>query len=51
MPRPYANARAKAILAEDFLNLATTKEGAELTKDHDLIVIYHNRIDRIGDKR
>ena len=49
--KAYANGRAKAILAEDFLSLATSKEGAELTKDHDLIVIYHNRIDRIGDKR
>jgi len=49
--KSYANGRAKAILAEDFLALATSKEGAELTKDHDLIVIYHNRIDRIGDKR
>jgi uncharacterized protein (TIGR02687 family) len=49
--KAYANGRAKAILAEDFLALATSKEGAELTKDHDLIVIVHNRIDRIGDKR
>lgn len=49
--KAYANGRARAILAEDFLNLATSKEGAELTRDHDLIVIYHNRIDRIGDKR
>jgi uncharacterized protein (TIGR02687 family) len=49
--KSYANGRAKAILAEDFLSLATSKEGAELSKDHDLIVIYHNRIDRIGDKR
>jgi uncharacterized protein (TIGR02687 family) len=49
--KAYANGRAKAILAEDFLGLATSKEGAELTRDHDLIVIYHNRIDRIGDKR
>ena len=49
--KAYANGRAKAILAEDFLGLATSKEGAELTKDHDLIVIFHNRIDRIGDKR
>lgn len=47
----YANGRARAILAEDFLNLATSKEGAELTRDHDLIVVFHNRIDRIGDKR
>jgi uncharacterized protein (TIGR02687 family) len=49
--KAYANGRAKAILAEDFLALATSKEGAELSKDHDLIVIVHNRIDRIGDKR
>jgi uncharacterized protein (TIGR02687 family) len=47
----YANGRAKAIKAEDFLSLATTKEGAELTRNYDLIVIYHNCIDRIGDKR
>jgi uncharacterized protein (TIGR02687 family) len=49
--KAYANGRAKAILAEDFLGLATSKEGAELNRDHDLIVVYHNRIDRIGDKR
>ncbi len=49
--KAYASGRAKAILSEDFLSLATSKEGAELTRDHDLIVIFHNRIDRIGDKR
>jgi uncharacterized protein (TIGR02687 family) len=49
--KAYANGRAKAIQAEDFLNLPTTKEGAELIKEHDLVVVYHNRIDRIGDKR
>lgn len=49
--KAYANGRARAILAEDFVNLTSSKEGAELTRDHDLIVIYHNRIDRIGDKR
>ena len=49
--KAYAKGRAKAIQAEDFLGLATSKEGADLTKEHDLIVIYHNRIDRIGDKR
>ena len=49
--KAYANGRARAIQAEDFLNLPTTKEGAELIKEHDLIVVYHNRIDRIGDKR
>ncbi|MCX5937419.1 MAG: PglZ domain-containing protein [Cyanobium sp. LacPavin_0920_WC12_MAG_62_9] len=49
--KAYASGRAKAIKAEDFLSLATSKEGAELTRDYDLIVIYHNCIDRIGDKR
>ena len=49
--KAYAKGRAKAIKAEDFLSLATSKEGAELTRDYDLIVIYHNCIDRIGDKR
>lgn len=49
--KAYANGRAKAIQAEDFLNLTTTREGAELIREHDLIVVYHNRIDRIGDKR
>jgi uncharacterized protein (TIGR02687 family) len=49
--KAYALGRAKAIQAEDFLSLPTTKEGAELIKEHDLIVVYHNRIDRIGDKR
>ena len=47
----YADGRGMAIQAEDFLKLATSTDGAELTKNHDLIVIYHNRIDRIGDKR
>ena len=49
--KAYADGRSKAIQAEDFLNLPTSKEGAELIKKHDLIVVYHNRIDRIGDKR
>ena len=49
--KAYAKGRAKAIKAEDFLSLATSKEGAELTRGYDLIVIYHNCIDRIGDKR
>ena len=47
----YADGRGIAIQSEDFLNLTTNKDGAELTKNHDLIVIYHNRIDRTGDKR
>lgn len=49
--KAYADGRGIAIQAEDFLKLATSTDGAELIKNHDLIVIYHNRIDRIGDKR
>ncbi|QNI70730.1 hypothetical protein CyaNS01_01598 [Cyanobium sp. NS01] len=48
--KAYADGRAKALLAEDFLNLPTKTAGRELTRDHDLIVIYHNRIDQVGDK-
>ena len=49
--KAYAGGRAKAIQSEDFLNLSTTGDGAELMRDHDLVVIYHNRIDQVGDKR
>ena len=49
--KAYADGRGMAIQAEAFLKLATSTDGAELTRNHDLIVIYHNRIDRIGDKR
>ncbi|MCT0203819.1 BREX-1 system phosphatase PglZ type A [Synechococcus sp. CS-602] len=45
------NGRAKAIQAEEFLGLNSRTDGRALTKDHDLIVIFHNRIDRVGDKR
>ena len=49
--KAYAKGRATAIVSEDFLNLPINGEGQALTRDNDLIVIYHNRIDRIGDKR
>jgi uncharacterized protein (TIGR02687 family) len=49
--KAHTNGRGKALKAEDFLNLTTSRDGAGLLRDHDLIVIYHNRIDRIGDKR
>ncbi|MCP9771674.1 BREX-1 system phosphatase PglZ type A [Synechococcus sp. Tobar12-5m-g] len=42
--------RAKAIRAGDFLALNSRTDGRTLTKDHDLIVIYHNVIDQVGDK-
>jgi len=49
--KAYAKGRARAIVSEDFLNLPISGEGQALTRDNDLIVVYHNRIDRIGDKR
>jgi len=41
--------RAKAIVAEDFINL-NRDESRELLKANDVIYIYHNRIDHTGDK-
>ena len=46
----YINGRAKVFNSEDFLTLSTNKKGAEIIRVYNLIVIYHNRIDRIGDK-
>lgn len=42
--------KATAIKADDLLAL-NLKESRELTRDHDVIYVYHNRIDAIGDKR
>ena len=47
--KSYADGRSIAIKAEDFLSLASNKEGAELARDHELIFIYHNHIDHVGD--
>ena len=47
----HTKGRGKAILAGEFLALNSRSDGRVLTKDHDLIVIYHNVIDRVGDKR
>ena len=41
--------RAKAMKAEDFMNLKTD-DGKALFRDHDILYLYHNRIDIIGDK-
>lgn len=43
--------RATAIKAEDFMNMNTSTEGREFVKDYDLIYIYHNRIDKVGDDK
>ncbi len=44
-----ARDRVKAVLAQDVLNMRTD-EGKTLFRDHDVIYIYHNRIDIVGDK-
>ena len=49
--KAHTNGRGKAIVAGDFLALNSRTDGRALTKDHDLIVIYHNVIDCVGDKR
>jgi uncharacterized protein (TIGR02687 family) len=41
--------RATAIKAEDFMKMNSSKEGREFVKQYDLIYIYHNRIDDVGD--
>ena len=41
--------RASAVLAKDLMEQTTT-ENRELLKAHDVLYIYHNRIDHTGDK-
>jgi len=43
--------RTTAIQAEDLMRMNAAKEGREFVKDHDLIYIYHNRIDKVGDDK
>ncbi|MEA5259169.1 BREX-1 system phosphatase PglZ type A [Arcicella aquatica] len=43
--------RATAIKAEEFMKLNTVKEGRDFVKQYDLIYIYHNRIDKVGDDK
>jgi uncharacterized protein (TIGR02687 family) len=47
----FSGVRATAINAEDFMKLNTASDGREFVKKYDLIYIYHNRIDKIGDDR
>jgi uncharacterized protein (TIGR02687 family) len=42
---------ATAIQASDFLKLDTKNEGRQFMKDHQLVYIYQNEIDTVGDKR
>lgn len=42
--------RARAIKAEDLLAMGK-EEARALVRDHDVVYVYHNRIDQTGDKR
>lgn len=41
--------RVKVLAAKDFMNLGSS-EGKDLFRDHDVLYLYHNQIDAIGDK-
>lgn len=41
--------RVKVLAAKDFMSLGTI-EGKDLFRDHDVLYLYHNQIDAIGDK-
>lgn len=43
--------RATAIQAEDFMKLNAKTDGRDFVKEHDLIYIYNNRIDKAGDDK
>jgi uncharacterized protein (TIGR02687 family) len=43
------NGRGTAIQAEQFLDLNTKSEGRSLMREHDVIYIFHNVIDKTGD--
>ena len=45
------NGRATAISAEAFLTLNSKTDGRELSRANDVVFIYHNVIDAVGDKR
>lgn len=42
--------RGTAIQAEDFLIMNARTEGRDLMRDNNVVYIYHNKIDHIGDK-
>jgi len=47
----HASGRATAITAEDFLLLNSKTDGRELSRANDIVFIYHNTIDAVGDTR
>ncbi len=43
------NGKATALTAEAFLELNTKTDGRELMRDHEVIYIFHNHIDKVGE--
>jgi uncharacterized protein (TIGR02687 family) len=41
--------RSTVILAEELMQMNSKTEGREFAKQYDLIYVYHNRIDKVGD--
>jgi len=49
--RKTCGTKATALQAEDFLELNAKTDGRTLMRDHDVIYIFHNVIDKVGDAR
>ncbi len=47
----FSGVRATAINAEDFMKMNSSTDGRGFVKQYDLIYIYHNRIDKVGDDK
>jgi uncharacterized protein (TIGR02687 family) len=47
--RAATNGKATAIQAEDFMNLNSKTDGRALMRDHEVVYIFHNAIDKTGD--
>jgi uncharacterized protein (TIGR02687 family) len=47
--RATSGPRATTLTAEDFLLLNSKTDGRALMRDHDVIYIFHNHIDKVGD--
>lgn len=47
----FSGVRSTAINAEDFVKMNTSTDGREFVKQYDLIYIYHNQIDKVGDDK
>ena len=49
--KEYSGVRATAIQAEELMKMNSKKEGLEFVKGYDLIYVFHNRIDKVGDDK